>query len=124
ATISNLHDDATFTWIAKITNRPPEARCADRTVIADGVCAADASVDDGSFDPDGNLVGCTQAPPPPYSGVGPHPVMLTCVDSEGATASCTATVTVVDTTPPAITCPESQTLECVDHGAVATFSAS
>ena len=121
ATISNLHDDATFTWTS---NRAPVARCADRTVVADGVCSADASVDDGSFDPDGNLVSCTQAPPPPYSGVGPHPVTLTCVDSEGATSSCTATVTVVDTTPPAITCPESQTLECVDHGAVATFSAS
>jgi hypothetical protein len=121
ASISNLSDDASFTWIS---NRPPVARCADRTVVADGVCAADTSVDDGSFDPDGNLVSCSQFPPPPYSGVGPHEVTLTCVDTEGATSSCTATVTVVDETPPSIACPENQTLECVNHGAVATFTAS
>lgn len=121
ASISNLSDNASFTWIS---NQPPVARCADRTVVADGVCTADASVDDGSFDPDGNLVGCSQLPPPPYSGVGPHEVTLTCVDTEGATSSCTATVTVVDETPPSIACPENQTLECVNHGAVATFTAS
>jgi hypothetical protein len=119
--ISNLSDTATFTWIS---NRPPVARCADRTVVADGVCAADASVDDGSSDPDGNLVSCSQLPASPYSGVGPHEVTLTCVDTQGATSSCVAIVTVVDETPPSITCPEDQTLACVDHGAVASFSAS
>jgi hypothetical protein len=51
-------------------------------------------------------------------------VTLTCVDSSGAASSCTAVVTVVDATPPSIVCPVSQTLECVDGGAVATYEAS
>jgi hypothetical protein len=84
----------------------------------------DADVDDGSFDPDGNLVGCTQSPAGPYTGVGPHAVTLTCTDTTGLSASCTATVTAVDETPPEIACPDSIALECTSGGAVATYSAS
>jgi hypothetical protein len=50
-------------------------------------------------------------------------VTLTCVDKASQQSStCTATVTVVDTTPPAIVCPANQTLECTDEGAIATFA--
>jgi len=33
-------------------NQPPVANCKNVTVFAEGNCVADASVDDGSFDPD------------------------------------------------------------------------
>lgn len=120
--LSNLSDTVTYQWIA---NQPPVARCADRTVVADGTCQGDASVDDGSYDPDNyDTVTCTQSPAGPYTGPGSTQVTLTCVDSEGAEDSCQATITIVDTTAPMLTCPDDQTLECVDGGAIATFSAS
>jgi cysteine-rich repeat protein len=108
----------------QIDAQPPVARCADRTVIASNTCSADADVNDGSYDPDGNLVGCIQTPVGPYSGVGPHAVTLICTDTTNLSASCTATVTVVDQTPPALTCPDDVTLECTAGGAVATYAAS
>jgi hypothetical protein len=83
-------------------NQAPVAKCADRTVPADGTCHADASVDDGSFDPDGDAFTCTQEPAGPY-GEGTTSVTLTCTDDQGASSSCTATVTVVDETPPVVT---------------------
>lgn len=120
----NTTDDDGCSSACTIENSPPVARCADRTVIADGVCVGDASIDDGSFDPDGDPIVCTQAPAGPYPGTGPHLVTLTCLDPSGAGDSCSASVVVVDATPPEIACPASQTLECVDRGAVATYEAS
>jgi uncharacterized repeat protein (TIGR03803 family) len=85
-----------------VLNRPPIPRCHDVTVSAGPNCAADASVDNGSFDPDaGDTLTLSQEPPGPYP-LGSTPVTLTVTDNHGASASCTATVTVVDTTPPAI----------------------
>jgi hypothetical protein len=50
-------------------NVPPVAQCIDVIVPTDaGVCfAAVASVDDGSFDPDGDNVTLNQIPPGPYN---------------------------------------------------------
>jgi hypothetical protein len=72
----------------------PIARCMDVTVSTAGGCAADASIDDGSFDPDGGNVRITQSPAGPYP-VGTTPVTLTIVDDEGNSVSCGASVTVV-----------------------------
>jgi len=99
---------------------PPQAKCQNVTVSADGTCHATASINAGSNDHDGDA-NCVQSPAGPYA-LGGTPVTLTCVDAEGQSASCTATVTVVDTTPPAIACPADQTLECTGEGAVATFA--
>lgn len=47
-------------------NQPPEARCQDVTVSAGELCLAEASIDDGSSDPDGDAVILSQdsaAPP-------------------------------------------------------------
>jgi hypothetical protein len=69
-------------------------------VSAGPTCSASASIDDGSSDPDDGPgpLALTQAPPGPYEP-GDHLVTLTASDG-AATASCQATVTVVDDTPP------------------------
>ena len=83
-------------------NQPPVALCQDRNVSANGSCQANASVNNGAYDPDGDPITLTQEPSGPY-GLGSTGVTLTATDSNGASASCSATVTVVDTTPPTIT---------------------
>lgn len=85
-------------------NQPPVAQCKNVTVSTDpGRCTASSvSVDNGSFDPDGDPITLAQVPPPPYS-LGTTNVTLTVTDDQGASDSCAATVTVVDTTPPTIT---------------------
>jgi len=83
-------------------NQPPEARCVDVTVGADATCSANASIDDGSFDLEGDAFTCTQAPAGPY-GLGTRTVTLTCADDQGRSSFCTGTVTVADSTPPIVT---------------------
>ena len=86
------------------TNQTPVALCEDITVSADaGTCTATASIDDGSYDPDGDTLTITQDPPGPYA-LGAHEVTLTATDPLGAASSCTATVTVEDQTGPVISC--------------------
>jgi hypothetical protein len=62
-------------------------------------CLADASIDAGSYDPEGGALTYAQDPAGPY-GLGDTMVTLTVTDETGLSDSCTATVTVVDTTPP------------------------
>ncbi len=103
-------------------NSLPVAKCKSMTTSAGSDCSANASIDDGSFDPDiGDTITLTQTPAGPYP-VGRTPVTLTVADSHGASASCVATVTVVDTTPPTIACPVSQTVNATSlSGAVVLF---
>jgi uncharacterized repeat protein (TIGR03803 family) len=85
-----------------VLNRPPVARCHDVIVSAGGNCTSDASVDNGSFDPDaGDTITVRQEPPGPYP-VGTNQVTLIVTDNRGASNSCAAIVTVMDTTPPTI----------------------
>jgi uncharacterized repeat protein (TIGR03803 family) len=85
-----------------VLNRAPVARCHDVTVSAGANCAAEASVDNGSFDPDaGDAITVRQEPPGPYP-LGVTPVTLIVTDNHGASNSCAATVTVMDTAPPTI----------------------
>ncbi|MET0405945.1 MAG: kelch repeat-containing protein [Cystobacter sp.] len=90
---------------------PPVARCQDLELSAISVCGATGSVDNGSYDPDGDLVGCTQSPSGTF-GLGTTEVTLTCTDAKGQSASCTASVTVSDTTPPFVNCAPSVQAEC------------
>jgi cysteine-rich repeat protein len=92
-------------------NHPPVARCKALDLSATSFCGATGSVNDGSYDPDGDLVGCTQTPSETLS-LGSTGVTLTCTDAAGLSASCTAQVTVTDTTPPLIHCPSAVTAEC------------
>jgi hypothetical protein len=86
-------------------NAVPVAKAKNVTVSASAVaCVAPASVDDGSFDPDGDALTITQSPAGPYA-LGTTPVLLTVVDPRGATSQATGSVTVMDDTPPSISCP-------------------
>ncbi|HZI11174.1 MAG TPA: DUF5011 domain-containing protein, partial [Myxococcus sp.] len=100
-----------------LTRRPPVAVCRNLQLDAGLTCGASGSVNNGSSDPDGNQVGCTQSPAGPF-GLGTTGVTLTCTDSTGLSSSCSSTVTVVDRTRPSITCPADQVAECVGGGAL------
>ncbi len=104
-----------------IENHPPQAICTDVTVSADAQCLANASIDNGSSDPDGDPIVCVQNPGGPYA-LGVAGVTLACTDPRGATDSCTANVTVVDSTGPAISCPPSAVVECSAGAAPVSFS--
>jgi hypothetical protein len=65
------------------------------------------------------------SPPATYYPLGSTQVTYTATDSSGNTKSCNATITVVDTTPPSITCPPNQTATADSSGtATVTFGAS
>jgi hypothetical protein len=102
-------------------NRRPVARCRSVTVPADPTCGGCASVDDGSYDPDGNeTFSCVQTPDCSYA-LGSRKVTRTCTDTLGLSSSCEATVTVADVTPPTLSCPAPLTAECTG-GARATVT--
>jgi hypothetical protein len=101
-------------------NRAPVARCQNLVLAANSACQGCGTVDAGSYDPDGGEVTCAMSAECPFA-LGRHRVTLTCTDALGASASCDATVTVTDQTPPELSCPGDQVLECVAGGAQASF---
>ncbi len=108
-TITNGFGSVTSTNARLTLNRAPVALCAPVVVAAGLNCTADASVNSGSFDPDGNLHALIQTPPGPYP-LGTNVVTLTALDSAGASNSCASFVIVLDQTPPTITCPGNTTV--------------
>jgi hypothetical protein len=110
------------TWAVNQTagiNQPPVALCAPNVTTQAGGAACDAvvsasQVDDGSTDPDGEIVSRTLAPGGPYP-VGDTLVTLTVQDDTGQTDSCTTTITVTDS-PPAIVCPQNIVAEVTAPG--------
>jgi hypothetical protein len=99
-----------------LAGNPPEARCQDVSVTADFTCGAAASIDMGSFDPDGDLVSCTQTPGGPYT-LGTTTVTLTCTDAQGNADSCVGSVVVTDSEGPVLTVTGEPNphLECGDQ---------
>jgi hypothetical protein len=92
-------------------NRPPVARCRPVTLSAGPACGGvGASINDGSSDPDGNLVGCVQSVA--TFEVGSTQATLTCTDAAGLVSSCTGRVNVVDDSAPTISCPAPSSFEC------------
>ena len=89
-------------WVLDLKSTPPVALCRNVTVSAGPDCTANASIDNGSFDPDsGDTITLSQSPPGPYP-LGTTSVTLTVTNSHGASSQCTGTVTVIDDTPPTI----------------------
>ncbi len=80
-------------------NQPPIASCRNVTVYADRDCLAIASVNNGSYDPDGDPVAIVEDPLGPYA-LGSTLVTLIVTDTGGLADTCQGTVTVVDTTSP------------------------
>jgi uncharacterized repeat protein (TIGR03803 family) len=102
---------------------PPVVQCKSVTVSAGADCTADASVDNGSFDPNGGVpLIVVQSPPGPYP-LGDTSVTLTAINNLGASNSCVATVSVVDTTPPTIICPSNTVTDATSPaGALVVFA--
>lgn len=100
---------------AATVNNPPVAWCKeDFSVAATTQCGvANVNIDYGSYDSDGDLVGCTQNPTG-LLPIGMTPVTLTCTDRQDATDSCITYVTVTDATVPSIQLEgdASPTVEC------------
>ena len=95
---------------------PPVARCSNVTVRTSNTCSLPVSINGGSSDPDGDLVGCTQYPAGPYA-VGNTVVTLTCTDQGGRSASCSGTVTVNDGVAPVVrVSPINQLVQCARGG--------
>jgi hypothetical protein len=98
----------------KIPPLPPKALCTDVTLAAAlDACGAPANINNGSSDPDGDLVGCVQEPAGPYA-LGETMVTLRCTDASDNFDTCTGKVTVLDQAPPvvALASPEPVTVEC------------
>jgi hypothetical protein len=75
-------------------NQLPIALAHNVSVIANNMGGtASANINNGSSDPDGDAITLSQTPPGPYS-VGVTSVILSVVDTKGATAQATANVTV------------------------------
>ena len=116
------HDILSWSFLGSSLNHPPVAQCADVIVSAGANCLADASINNGSFDPDGDPITVRQVPPGPYP-LGTNRVTLIVTDNQGASNSCSALVIVLDRTPPTLNCPGGKVLEFQDEkGAVATYS--
>ena len=114
-----------FSCGAPPANQPPVAICRNVTVNADASCQGAGSVNNGSYDPDGQPgpFSVSESPNGSFS-LGSHPVTVTANDG-AATAQCVGTLTVVDATPPAVSCPAAQTIDtCSQDGAAASFQAS
>jgi hypothetical protein len=78
------------------------AVCEAVSVAADDQCMACASVDAGSYDPDGEPWTVVESPTCDY-GLGDTDVTLTITDPFGESDTCTAAVTVYDDTAPSVT---------------------
>jgi len=94
--------ESNITITVLIPNYPPIAICKDVTVYANATqCMANASIDNGSSDPDNDEITITQEPPGPYP-LGNSTVSLTVTDEHGLSSSCNANVNVIDNTPPVV----------------------
>ena len=105
--INDIVDMGAFEYTGGPTNQPPVAKCQDIEVELDANGEATIStldVDNGSSDPDeGDTITLSiDITNFTYADLEPNTVTLTVTDDSDASGFCTATVTVVDETPPVI----------------------
>jgi len=99
--------------VTVVDTQPPLAQCQNITVALSPlgtVTITGAQVDGGSSDNCG--IASLVVVPDTFTcaNVGANAVVLSVTDVNGLTATCNATVTVQDVTPPAITCPANVTV--------------
>ena len=90
-------------------NSPPIAMCKDILKSTENGCMTLADVsefDNGSYDPDDDPFTLSIDPPGPYQ-LGETTVILTVEDDSGLSDHCIATITVIDSEPPVIACPDN-----------------
>jgi Legume lectin domain/HYR domain len=87
------HDILSWSFSGPALNHPPVAQCANVIVSPGANCQANASINNGSFDPDGDPITLRQEPPGPYP-LGTNRVTLIVTDDKGASNSCSALVIV------------------------------
>ena len=104
------HDILSWSFLGSSCDRTPVAQCTNVIVSAGANCMADASVNNGSFDPDGDPITILQVPPGPYP-LGTNLVTLIVADDKGASNLCSALVIVQDQTPPVIVCVSNKQVE-------------
>ncbi len=86
--------DGTDAGAFELQNFGPVVLCSNVTVVAGAGCAANASINAGTYDPDaGDTFTLSQSPAGPYP-VGQTLVTLTAVDNHGYSNSCQSIVTV------------------------------
>jgi hypothetical protein len=115
-----------FAIISGTIGVSPDALCQSVLVPTDpNLCSnATASINNASYDPDGEGVTLTQTPAGPYT-LGTTPVTLAVIDNgpDHEAAYCSANVKVQDLQKPNISCPAPQTVSCTStSGAAATVT--
>jgi len=120
--VIDTDDPAQTTYTTSVTGKvgvKPTANCQNVTVNTDpNLCStANASINNGSFDSDGESITLAQTPAGPYT-LGTTNVTLLVTDSgtDQQSASCTGKVTVQDHQNPSITCPAPQSIACTGPG--------
>jgi uncharacterized repeat protein (TIGR03803 family) len=90
-----LGGDVGFGTVFRIItgNVPPVAKCKNVTVAANCATSANASINDGSYDLNGDTLTIVQTPAGPYP-IGQTTVTLTVTDPAGAFDTCQSVVTV------------------------------
>ena len=94
----------TDAFLAKIGDVLPVAQCQDVIQFTGELCQGTVSpeeIDNGSFDPDGDAITFSLDPAGPFT-LGDTLVTLTVTDEQGTFDSCTATVTILDESPPSL----------------------
>jgi hypothetical protein len=105
---------STIYWLLDFSsNSAPQALCQDFNAVLDGsgsITITAANVDNGSSDSDGTITLSIDNATFTCADLGANTVILTVTDDDGATSTCSATVTVVDLNNPEINCPADETV--------------
>ncbi|MEO6038062.1 MAG: HYR domain-containing protein, partial [Saprospiraceae bacterium] len=105
--------DSAITLITVVDTRPLSPVCQDLTVYLNGSGQAPVTVAEVSNSSSDNCIVAAKSIMPNQfacNELGPNLATLTITDNAGNTATCTATITVLDTIRPLLACPSNQSI--------------